>query len=63
MKKFVGLLTKKKEKQLMNKWENNDSDKFQALYSGYNQQEVAPLKNIFFLAVLKLDMKDSFGCN
>ena len=47
----------------MNKWENDDSDKFQALYSGYNQQEVAPLKNIFFLAVLKLDMKDSFGCN
>ena len=23
--------------------------------------EVAPLKNLFFLAVLKLDVKDSFG--
>ena len=26
-----------------------------------NQLEVAPLKNLFFLAVLKLDVKDSFG--
>ena len=25
-----------------------------------NQLEVAPLKNLFFLAVLKLDVKDSF---
>ena len=25
--------------------------------------EVAPLKNLFFLAVLKLDVKDSFGYN
>ena len=28
-----------------------------------NQLEVAPLKNILFLAVLKLDVKDSFGYN
>ena len=28
-----------------------------------NYLEVAPLKNLFFLAVLKLDVKDSFGCN
>ena len=28
-----------------------------------NQLEVAPLKTIFFLAVLKLDMKNSFGYN
>ena len=27
------------------------------------QLEVAPLKNIFFLAVLKLEVKDSFGYN
>ena len=26
-----------------------------------NQLEVALLKNLFFLAVLKLDVKDSFG--
>ena len=25
--------------------------------------EVAPLKNLFFLAVLKLYVKDYFGCN
>ena len=28
-----------------------------------NQLEVAPLKNLFFLAVLKLYVKDSFGYN
>ena len=28
-----------------------------------NQLEVAALKNLFLLAVLKLDMKDSFGYN
>ena len=28
-----------------------------------NHLEVAPLKNLFVLAVLKLDMKDSFGYN
>ena len=28
-----------------------------------NQLEVAPLKNLFFLAVLKLGKKDSFGYN
>ena len=28
-----------------------------------NQLEVAPLKNLFFLAVLKLDLKDPFGYN
>ena len=28
-----------------------------------NQLEVAPLKNLFFLAVLRLDVKDSFGYN
>ena len=28
-----------------------------------NQLEVVPLKNLFFIAVLKLDMKDSFGYN
>ena len=28
-----------------------------------NQLEVAPLKNIFFLDVLKLEVKDSFGYN
>ena len=28
-----------------------------------NQLEAAPLKNFFFLAVLKLDVKDSFGYN
>ena len=28
-----------------------------------NQLEVAPVKNLFFLAVLKLDVKDSFGYN
>ena len=28
-----------------------------------NQLEVAPLENLFFLAVLKLDVKDSFGFN
>ena len=33
--------------------------KFICLYR--NQLEVAPLKNLFFLAVLKLDVKDSFG--
>ena len=27
------------------------------------QLEVAPLKNLFFLAVLKLDVKNSFGYN
>ena len=27
---------------------------------GLNQLEVAPLKNLFFLAVLKLDVNDSF---
>ena len=26
-----------------------------------NQLEVVPLKNLFFLAVLKLDVKDSFA--
>ena len=26
-----------------------------------NQPEASPLKNLFFLAALKLDMKDSFG--
>ena len=26
-----------------------------------NQLEVVPLKNLFFLAILKLDVKDSFG--
>ena len=28
-----------------------------------NQLEIAPLKNLFFLAVLKLDMNDSFAYN
>ena len=28
-----------------------------------NQLEVDPLKNLFFLAVLKIDVKDSFGYN
>ena len=28
-----------------------------------NQLEVAPLKNLFLLAVLKLDPKDSLGYN
>ena len=28
-----------------------------------NQLEVAPLKNLFFLTALKLDVKDSFGYN
>ena len=28
-----------------------------------NYLEVAPLKNLFFLAVLKLDVKDSLGYN
>ena len=28
-----------------------------------NQLEVAPLKNLFFLVALKLDMKDFFGYN
>ena len=28
-----------------------------------NQLKVAPLKNLFFLAFLKLDVKDSFGYN
>ena len=28
-----------------------------------NQLEIAPLKNLFFLAFLKLYVKDSFGCN
>ena len=28
-----------------------------------NQLKIAPLKNIFFLAVLKLYVKDSFGYN
>ena len=28
-----------------------------------NELEVAPLKNLFFLSVLKLDVKDSFGYN
>ena len=28
-----------------------------------NQFEVAPLKNLFFQAVLKLDVKNSFGYN
>ena len=32
-------------------------------FKGLNQLELAPLKNLFFLAVLKLDVKDSFGCN
>ena len=27
------------------------------------QLEVAPLKNLFFLTALKLDVKDSFGYN
>ena len=28
-----------------------------------NQFEVAPLKNLFFVAILKLGVKDSFGYN
>ena len=28
-----------------------------------NQLQVAPLKNLFFQAVLELDVKDSFGYN
>ena len=28
-----------------------------------NQLEAAPLKNLFFLASLKLDVKNSFGYN
>ena len=27
------------------------------------EKKVAPLKNLFFLAVSKLDMKDTFGYN
>ena len=29
----------------------------------WNQLEVAPLKNLFFLADLRVDVKDSFGQN
>ena len=29
----------------------------------WNQLEVAPLKNLFLIAVLKLNVKDSFGYN
>ena len=28
-----------------------------------NQLELAPLKKLFFLAILRLDVKDSFGQN
>ena len=37
MKKFVELLTKEKGKSGMNEWENDDSDKHRALYSGYKK--------------------------
>ena len=43
MKKFVALLTEKKGKTAMNEWENDDSDKRQALYSGYKK-----IKAIYF---------------
>ena len=33
MKKLVALRTKEKGKMAMNKWENDDSEDFQALYS------------------------------
>ena len=33
MKKLVALRTKEKGKMAMNKWENGDSEDFQALYS------------------------------
>ena len=32
-------------------------------YKGLNQLELAPWKNLFFLVVLKSDVKDPFGCN
>ena len=37
MKKFVALLTKEKEKTVMNEWENDDSDILRALYSVYKK--------------------------
>ena len=37
MKRFVRLLTKEKGKTDMNEWENDDSDKRRALYSGYKK--------------------------
>ena len=37
MKKLVELLTKEKGKSGMNEWENDDSDKHRALYSGYKK--------------------------
>ena len=43
MKKFVALLTEEKGKTAMNEWENDDSDKRQALYSGYKK-----IKAIYF---------------
>ena len=36
---------------------------FDYIVTKRNQLEVAPLKNLFFLAVLKLHLKDSFGYN
>ena len=37
MKKFIALLTKEKGKMAINKWENDDSDILQALYSVYKK--------------------------
>ena len=35
MEKLVGLLANENGKAAMNEWENDDSDKLRALYSGY----------------------------
>ena len=37
MKTFIALLTKEKGKMAINKWENDDSDILQALYSVYKK--------------------------
>ena len=56
---FVWIANKLKIKDLLINW--NIILSFTVTYR--NQLEVAPLKNLFFLAVLKLDVKDSFGYN
>ena len=35
----------------------------QISWKGLNHLEVAPIKNLFFLAILKYNVKDSFRCN
>ena len=54
------LLSDQKNKGFTDLWKYT----FFCLHSNIQDQlEVAPLKNLFFLAVLRLEVKDSFGYN